>query len=877
MHIKHILRNGLIYTLVVSFCLISMPFKANAADFNDFLSFMEKVEAKAPPEATKNMPFNSQQVRAVQGIIGCMESSGNDIDVGICVDQFHNTDIGQQASSEAEIPSWAWDILDAYIMYRTGDYWGLAKKLGEAVACIVIQVLVGGADVCGLLEELVRMAQDMWDAAKAVAEFISAVGGAVWDAVKDVGCSLGFGGCDDSPPTPPEVWIYTYIFDAKLGDGLAARKSMNDQDFYNLVAELKANAKSKPPVYSTPIPPDPFGAFKQIIEKACANSGAVNRAAEVFVSAVNTLWTSDLGNNVLPERANRFAQYNNTNNAQFLTSQAIQSFTPGQPWDPKGFITSKCSNTFANEYEYYHIDRWVHMANYLGQQAQQLKGTVQSNKELCNSFWSQRRNDIAEYVYEYVKNRYCEVNANTLMCGQVNDYRACSGLLQPFGDDDKCGINTFVAGKQAAQKVLTEVKKMGSSLPPWLMIPPPVTAGVSTQPYILIGHRPTHAYYCQTIYENLYRNVPKKLVSCNQKPDAAYLQLVTAVNNAVKEINQTVGNGGLHAGLFYDPLAVLAGTPALVNELMDTNKKDFGFKPPSKPGFDYSLNAFPKKLDGLTTPMIFYDVVGAMKQMIKDKAVMTEVNIEEKIDPRGPITNKIRGIVEHTRLTAPIGNQMEKTAISKTATTKQLSSQSVNKQLIGGKQNLHGQQTTMSGTVPNPVTPPKTTLPVTLSEKSTSVKAKQIEQLADLQVEKSLKINDQNVSWNRLVTLNGSSLKHSTGGRCQVPMHFAIKNGGLAKSTANQLSWGRTSVPQMLMPLAPGQTQSLDTTLLLPVGTHRLELELDRLKQVPESDENNNSGMVTLRITGSCSQKLKKSVSPKTFKKPGIIAPIKQQ
>ncbi len=879
MRIKNILRNGLIYSLVVSFCLISTPFKANAVDFNDFLSFMEELEAKAPPGATQNLPFNSQQVRAVQGIIGCMEDSGNDIDVAICVDQFHDTDLGQQASSEADIPSWAWDILDAYIMYRTGDYWGLAQKLGEAVACVVIQILVGGVDVCGLLEELVKIAQDLWDAAKAVAQFIASVGGAVWDGIKDVGCSLGLGGCDDSPPTPPEVWIYTYIFDTKLGEGLAARKSMDNLAFTNLVDQLKANAASKPPVYSTPIPPDPFGAFKQIIENACANSGAVDRAAKVFISAVNTQWTSDLGNNVLPERANRFAQYNNKNNAQFLTNGAIQTYTGGQSWDPKGFIVNKCSTKFGYEYMYLHIDRWRLMANTLGQQAIDLKDAVQGNVDMCNSFWSQRRNDIAEYVYNHVKSQYCASHGDTLMCGGIDDYRACSALLKPFGDEEKCSINTYVAGKEAAQKVYQEAMKMGSSLPPWLTMPPPVSAGVSSQPYTLIGHRPTHAYYCQSIYDNLYGDIPKKLVSCAQKPDAAYLQLVTAVKNAVDEMNQTVAYNGLQAGLFYDPLAVLAATPSLVHELMDTNKKDFGFKPPSKPGFDYSISAFPKSLDGLSTPMIFYDLAGEIEKHMKEKAAtLTEVNIEEKIDPLGPITDKISGIDEVTRLTAPIADKSNRATLSKASTIKQVSTQSISAQTIGGQQHQNGQQHTMSGTLPENSTLQKPSQTFSTTAKLDTTKSNITTQLADLQVTNTLKINGKKASWNKTVTLDGSSLKHSSGGRCQVPVFFSIKNGGTVGSSVNQFEWKRISAPQILAPLAPGQTKSINTTLLLPAGKHQIELLLDKLKQVQESDEENNVGVVRLQINGSCSQQSKlKSPASKSSKKPGTILPIKKQ
>lgn len=39
---------------------------------------------------------------------------------------------GSSIRLQSEIPSWIWVLLDCYIYYRTGDWWSLGYKLGEA-------------------------------------------------------------------------------------------------------------------------------------------------------------------------------------------------------------------------------------------------------------------------------------------------------------------------------------------------------------------------------------------------------------------------------------------------------------------------------------------------------------------------------------------------------------------------------------------------------------------------------------------------------------------------------------------------------------------------------------------------------------------------
>lgn len=865
MTIRQFFRNALLYTLIITLGLTAVPKQAQAANLDSFISFLEQVEDKAGPAAS-SLPFTSQQVKDVKGVVECLENSGNDVDVAICIDEFHETGAGQQAGSEAEIPSWVYDLLDSYIMYRTGDYWGLAWKLGEAVTCIVIQILVGGADICGLLEELVQLAEDLWDAGKAVMEWFGSVGGAAWDAAKDVACAFGWG-CDDEPNTPPEVWVYNYIFDAKLGEGLTARKSVDAAAFNNLINQLKANAAAKPPVFSTALPPDPMGILTQVIENSCANAGAVNRAAKIFTGAVNTQWTSDLGNNVLPLRSERYNQYNNPTNINFLTLAALQNFQQGQKWDPKTSVVGSCEQKFVSEFGFAHIDRWLGMVNELGDDAQTLKPAVQSNRSMCNSFWEINLNNFAEAVYGYTEQKYCGVFANTLMCDTIDNYRTCLGLLTPFNDQDKCKANTIKAGKEAAERVLQVIKAKGTAFPVWMMIAPQSTLGVSNQPYSLIGHRPTHTFYCQKFYSQEFGDLPQQLIQCSSREDTAYQELRLAVKAAVNQINLEQGDSCAF-GTYIDPLIVEAATAQVVADLQQENR-NFGFKAPSsKPGFDFSTMSFPTPIDGVNTPLVYYDLKGALEDAVKKLETPVEEKIPDMIDPLGPISDKLSGGQVRDQLQESVGIKTEgiKTQAMAPVAIKTFDQQAVKSQqqvmapvaikTFDQQAPAGQQQQTMSHTVPSGQVPSHSPVLLSTANKFEQAKGATIlpamQQLPDLQTIESVDVNGKKVRWNGMLTLDASSLKPGKGGRCQVPTRLVVKNSGSEVSSACQLAWPGISDTQALDALAPGKSQIIDIMLELPAGVHRLQLQLDKLGQVQESNEGNNSFAVTLRLNGTC-------------------------
>ena len=183
------------------------------ASIDDFIKVYQKIESAAPPGT---LPASSKDIETYKKLFQCIESGG---DVVQCTNEFHKTDAGKKAT--ADIPEGVWQVVEAYVAWKSGDVWGVVEHLGAAAMCAVLQVLAGGFDACGLIKDLIAVGEAFLDAGKAVAEFFNDLGKAVGGAIEDAYCAtVGslLGGCDDSgpPPKPKSQVIYEKFFAPKL-------------------------------------------------------------------------------------------------------------------------------------------------------------------------------------------------------------------------------------------------------------------------------------------------------------------------------------------------------------------------------------------------------------------------------------------------------------------------------------------------------------------------------------------------------------------------------------------------------------------------------------------------------------------------------------
>ena len=106
-----------------------------------------------------------------------------------------------QTAQSAGVPSYLPQMINIYFDVKNKDYWGLLADAGETVACAAAEILTD-VDICGAIKTLVDAAEAVASTAEAAAKFLADFGGAVLDGLKEIGCGLGLGGCDDGPSGP---------------------------------------------------------------------------------------------------------------------------------------------------------------------------------------------------------------------------------------------------------------------------------------------------------------------------------------------------------------------------------------------------------------------------------------------------------------------------------------------------------------------------------------------------------------------------------------------------------------------------------------------------------------------------------------------------
>lgn len=409
-------------------CLFAWLPPAQADVLDKFADFLD---ALGPANLYKNQGITGQSIRDSKGVFTCLEKSSNDsndidIDTGKCIDKYASTPVGQKLSNG--IPSWVWDLLEAYIAFREKDFWYFAEKLGLAVMCGVAQFFTE-VDVCGLVKDLEETGKALLDAAKAAAEFFKDLGEGAVNVIKSAGCTFTFGkwGCDDSgpPPKPKSQVIYEKIFAPKvLPDGLIAIESEDLWAFDKLSKQLQAQAKAKG--YS---------------------DGDIFTASEIFNKTVDAQWTADIVKNVLKDLA---AERNNFNIAGRINQAADYAWDrykkkKSSPW---ASIPLFCNERFVT-LGFSHVTRWVNAHLDLAKKASAL-----TNYQWCEKvFWEGNKPKFAPYF----KDKYhMESICPGLECSSKSDLQFCQQFMGSVGLN--CGLMAVKGPPQTAEETLLTTK-----------------------------------------------------------------------------------------------------------------------------------------------------------------------------------------------------------------------------------------------------------------------------------------------------------------------------------------------------------------------------------------------------------------------------------
>lgn len=558
---------------------------AAQASIDDFINVYKQIEAAAPPNS---LPVSSADIIAYKSLFECVEG-GND--VVICTDQFHDTNAGKNASDQAGIPESIWQVVDAYVAWKNGDVWGVVEHLGAAAACAVLQVLAGGYDVCGLIQDLYDAAKDALDAGKAVAEFFASIGEDVWSGVKSVGCAIGLGGCgDDSPPPPPpEVSAYNQYFAPKVKDlsALKARESPDPNAFATLVLQT-SNAAHQKYAYD-----------------------AVAKAAALFTKEVNKQWTGDIPK-VLPELAQARTDYN-AQKAQHIAVGAADAAAAylSSKIDPRQRAEAHCVGDFP---KFLHVDYWVAQFPAMAQQLHVSPTTA----NWCSKFWYDNVPLYGTHFHSAMS-ALCPSSGSTLLCATTKNYEKCLGLMGSVGLNSQCVPNVKAVGNDIAKEIVAYFKKNGSKYP---CDAPMLSTPGSTAPAVLRCYRPTQQYHCDKYYHDHYGSGPNKLpvkvLQCalgaplrpqgyEGKESTTWQQIVP------KMLSDHPGAKTYLSPKGPDPLVIAINNPQVYSELAADAAK-YGVQ-------TQVVMVWEPTIDGVETATLERNIGGGLNQMTKPAAI----------------------------------------------------------------------------------------------------------------------------------------------------------------------------------------------------------------------------------------------------------------
>ncbi len=138
-------------------CVKAVPNASNEADFR----------AKCQPYL--NASGAGEYVADAYSIYSKCAHADDVDDAIYCAQAVSNSSVVESANV---IPSWVGSLFDVYVDIDKKDYWGLVKDVGATVACAVANFFLS-VDVCGFLDDIVKVGEAIIGALGEVVDFVS--------------------------------------------------------------------------------------------------------------------------------------------------------------------------------------------------------------------------------------------------------------------------------------------------------------------------------------------------------------------------------------------------------------------------------------------------------------------------------------------------------------------------------------------------------------------------------------------------------------------------------------------------------------------------------------------------------------------------------
>lgn len=636
-------RQWLLQLFLALACLGAVTPAARADALDDFVSLYKDIEDEV---GSSNMPVSAYYLEDSKNYMRCLAGG---TDVLVCTDQYHDTGAGKDAANQTGIPSGFWMALDAYVAYKQGDYWSAAWSLGQAAACIALQILAGNTDICGLVQELYEIAKGIYEGGAALLGFLGDVAGAAWDAVSGAANALceGLTLCDDDDDGPPlHVTMFQVIYSPHTQEGVHARESTMTSAYDLLLVALSANATAwANQLYAGFIAwqPSAKGQIDAYIKSSVAT------AENGFTTAVDAAWTGDILSRVVkgqqqPKRAQYVADGIGPL-AESVAAKFIQSNN-----DPDWLVFNECNETFSSIYGFAMVDRWI---AHFPQKASEFQ--VKTNMAWCKeTVWGAYKYKFVKGFGDYLKTHVCAASGDAIVCDSLEHFQKCSRLMGSVGQQGQCKVNALKLGKEAAAKVQADFNARGSKIPCATIVPTFSFSLGNPNLVQLQCTRPTQRRACDDAYQKFFAALPTKVLNCTLKENSDYTELKGKVVQAVAALNAKFGAGSFAINDAGDPLLVYAADRGIMGSAQDDPQQDRGFgSPSSQSGFEYRV-LVPKTVDGLSTPAIWFEInLAQVTRPVQSKVggIREQINPADLIsDAENPVVNPLT----QGRLRAPM-------------------------------------------------------------------------------------------------------------------------------------------------------------------------------------------------------------------------------
>ena len=829
----------LLQGIVVVVCLFAFQ-PAAQADVLDQIADVLDTMGPANPFALYDV--TGPNLRAAKEFFNCLDQGKDPVG---CIDEVQNTQLGQSLSNKADIPSWFWDLVDVYIDWKSSDYWGVVENLGEAAICFVAQYFTT-IDICGLLEDLVNAAKEVYAQAKNLVEFFASLGSAIWEGLKDVGCSLGLGGCDDGPPPPPpEEVAYGAFFAPAVasGEGLAAIEAVSYEKFPMLINILTGKAWSGP-----------------------CNLQCAQVAAGRFKLEVDKQWTGHIAGPVVIDLNNSRNDYNTP--AQ-VGASAQKWWADPYPLPPGNSIPDWCKMYFDSTLKFAHVDRWI------VKHPEGLGFPLKTIGAWCqDTFFNGNKAKFAETFKGYLtQNGICQTAGSALLCDSLAHYKRCTDTLTDVGQASACTLSTQAILAEATA-LYDKLVKAGST-----HIGKPVVNAGGTQA-TLTASRPVTGNKCKG-FGGGDNDPAKSFVVCAVVEDQPYTTKKQHVAQVVATLNPQYSNALVVAA---DPLGVEvrlkdaklalpkfvllvaalhnAGIPFnLDGPLMTPADRDQIAAALKNAGVPFATSSAPTPFDGRESPESWTAAnVDALKP--KQAGLNPEEKLKKILDNGGkPSPDPI----DQLSLEA-LKNKSELLGSEK-LDTKVLDAKSVAGAGLGGAKIVNKEQQLRdvhdAGPAVNVVAPKAMNFGATAGStptgtpQSTPMSLQYPDITAVDTPAVSGKTQTQSTHWNTPVTLDAKDAATAVNGLCTYTVRYTLRNLGKGPAGSFKIVWTNSATAQTVERTWAGiaaeatSAEAGDAISLKP-GQNLLTLDIDKAGQTKDWNTKNNQFKLPLLLNGTC-------------------------